>query len=153
MGRTTAPLNLHRNFVDGGNMDSVSAPSKGQLWTGRVLSTLAVLFLLFDSTLKFLKPQAVIEGTVSLGYPVTVITPLGITLLICTILYLIPMTRVLGAILLTGYLGGAVATHVRHGDPVFSHILFPTYLGAFLWLGLYLRDPALRSFIPFRQQA
>jgi DoxX-like family len=103
--------------------------------------------------LKFIKPQAVIEGTVSLGYPVTVITPLGFTLLICTILYLIPMTRVLGAILLTGYLGGAVATHVRHGDPVFSHILFPTYLGTFLWLGLYLRDPALRNFIPFRKQA
>jgi hypothetical protein len=90
---------------------------------------------------------------VDLGYPVTVITPLAITLLICTILYVVPMTQVLGAILLTGYLGGAVATHVRHGDPVFSHILFPTYLGAFLWLGLYLRDPALRDFVPFRKAA
>ena len=134
-------------------MDSLSAPSKGQLWTGRVLSTLAVLFLLFDTTLKFIKPQAVIEGTIGLGYPVTVITPLAITLLICTILYIIPMTRVLGAILLTGYLGGAVATHVRHGDPLFSHILFPTYLGVFLWLGLFLRDPALRNFVPFRKTA
>jgi len=134
-------------------MDSTSVPSKGQLWTGRVLSTLAVLFLLFDSTLKFIRPQVVIDGTVSLGYPVTVITPLAITLLLCTILYVVPMTRVFGAILLTGYLGGAVATHVRHGDPVFSHILFPTYLGAFLWLGLYLRDPALRNFVPFRKAA
>lgn len=134
-------------------MDSTSAPSKGQLWTGRVLSTLAVLFLLFDSILKFIKPQVVIDGTLALGYPVTVITPLAITLLLCTILYVVPMTRVLGAILLTGYLGGAVATHVRHGDPVFSHILFPTYLGAFLWLGLYLRDPALRNFVPFRKAA
>ena len=134
-------------------MDSISAPSKGQVWTGRVLSTLAVLFLLFDVTLKFIKPQAVIEGTVSLGYSVTQITPLAITLLICTILYVIPMTQVLGAILLTGYLGGAVATHVRHGDPLFSHILFPTYLGAFLWLGLYFRDPALRNFVPFRKAA
>lgn len=132
-------------------MESISGASKGQLWTGRVLSTLATLFLLFDCTLKFLKPQPVIEGTVSLGYPVSVITPLAITLLICTILYIVPMTQVLGAILLTGYLGGAVATHVRHGDPLFSHILFPTYLGAFLWLGLYLRDPALRDFIPFRK--
>jgi hypothetical protein len=132
-------------------MESISAPPKGQLWTGRVLSTLAVLFLLFDCTRKFLKPQPVIEGPVSLGYPVSVITPLAITLLICTLLYIIPMTQVLGAILLTGYLGGAVATHVRHGDPLFSHILFPTYLGAFLWLGLYLRDPALRDFIPFRK--
>jgi hypothetical protein len=134
-------------------MDSSSAPSKGQLWTGRALSTLAVLFLLFDATLKFIKPQAVIDGTVSLGYSVTQITPIAIILLICTILYVIPMTRVLGAILLTGYLGGAVATHVRHGDPLFSHILFPTYLGAFLWLGLYLRDPALRNFVPFRKAA
>ena len=132
-------------------MESTLAPSKGQLWTGRVLSTLAVLFLLFDSTLKFLKPQAVIDGTVALGYSVSLITPLGVVLLICTLLYVIPMTQVLGAILLTGYLGGAVATHVRHGDPLFSHILFPTYLGAFLWLGLYFRDPALRAFVPFRK--
>jgi hypothetical protein len=134
-------------------MEPIAAPSKGQLWTGRVLSTLAVLFLLFDATLKFIKPQVVIEGTIALGYSVTVITPLAITLLICTILYIVPMTRVLGAILLTAYLGGAVATHVRHGDPLFSHILFPTYLGAFLWLGLYLRDPALRNFVPFRKMS
>jgi small-conductance mechanosensitive channel len=134
-------------------MEAIAAPSKGQLWTGRVLSTLAALFLLFDTTLKFIKPQVVIESTIALGYSVTVITPLAITLLICTILYIVPMTRVLGAILLTAYLGGAVATHVRHGDPLFSHILFPTYLGAFLWLGLYLRDPALRNFVPFRKMS
>ena len=133
-------------------MESISAPSKRQLWAGRVLSTLAVLFLLFDSTLKFIKPQMVIDGTVALGYSATLIRPIGVVLLICTLLYVIPMTRVLGAILLTGYLGGAVATHVRHGDPLFSHILFPTYLGAFLWLGLYLRDPALRNFVPFRKE-
>jgi len=134
-------------------MDSITAPSKSQLWAGRVLSTLAVLFLLFDSTLKFIKPQMVIDTTVSLGYSVSQITPIGVLLLICTLLYVIPMTRVLGAILLTGYLGGAVATHVRHGDPLFSHILFPAYLGAFLWLGLYLRDPELRNFVPFRKAA
>ena len=132
-------------------MDSSASPSKGQLWTGRVLSTLAVLFLLFDATLKFIKPQAVIDGTIALGYSVSQITPIGIVLLICTLLYAIPMTRVLGAILLTGYLGGAVSTHVRHQDPLFSHILFQTYLGVFLWLGLYLRDPALRNFVPFRK--
>jgi hypothetical protein len=134
-------------------MESISAPSKGQLWTARVLSTLAVLFLLFDSTLKFIKPQMVIDATVALGYSATLVRPIGVVLLICTLLYVVPMTRVLGAILLTGYLGGAVATHVRHGDPLFSHILFPTYLGAFLWLGLYLRDPALRDFVPFRNAA
>lgn len=133
-------------------MDPLIPPqSKGQLWTGRVLSTLPVLFLLFDATLKLIKPQPVVEGTVALGYSPSVITPLGITLLICVVLYCIPVTRILGAILLTAYLGGAVATHVRHGDPVFSHILFPTYLGAFLWLGLYFRDPALRNFIPLRK--
>jgi hypothetical protein len=132
-------------------MDSIEAPSKGLLWTGRVLSTVAALFLLFDATLKFIKPQMVIDGTVALGYSPSAITPLGVVLLICTLLYIIPATQVLGAILLTGYLGGAVATHVRHGDPLFSHILFPTYLGVFLWLGLYLRDPALRNFIPFRK--
>jgi hypothetical protein len=107
-------------------MDSISAPSKGQLWAGRILSGLAVLFLLFDVTLKFIKPEAVIKGTTDLGYSVTQITPLAIVLLICTLLYVLPMTQVLGAILLTGYLGGAVATHVRHGDPLFSHLLFPT---------------------------
>jgi len=134
-------------------MDSIVGPSKGQLWTGRVLSTLAALFLLFDATLKFIKPQAVIDGTIALGYSPSAITPLGVVLLICTLFYLIPTTQVLGAILLTGYLGGAVATHVRHGDPLFSHILFPTYLGVFLWLGLWLRDPALRNFIPFRKSS
>jgi hypothetical protein len=107
--------------------------SKGQLWTGRILSALAVLFLLFDATLKFVKPPAVVEGTIALGYSPSQITPIGITLLICVILYCIPNTQILGAILLTGYLGGAVATHVRHGDPLFSHILAPTYLGVFLW--------------------
>jgi hypothetical protein len=132
-------------------MESFSAPSKGQLWTGRVLSTLAALFLLFDATLKFIKPHAVIDGTIALGYSVSQITPIGVVLLICTLLYIIPMTQVLGAILLTGYLGGAVSTHVRHGDPLFSHVLFPVYLGVFLWLGLFLRDPALRGFIPFRK--
>jgi DoxX-like family len=134
-------------------MDLNSAPSKGQLWTGRVLSTLATLFLLFDATLKFIKPQAVIDGTIALGYSHSAITPLGVVLLICTLLYIIPTTQVLGAILLTGYLGGAVATHVRHGDTLFSHILFPTYLGALLWLGLYLRDSALRNFIPLRKSS
>jgi hypothetical protein len=118
-----------------------------------VLSTIAVLFLLFDSTLKFIKPQAAIDGTIALGYSVSQITPIGVVLLICTLLYVIPMTQILGAILLTGYLGGAVATHVRHGDPLFSHILFPTYLGVFLWLGLYLRDPALRNSFRFARQA
>jgi hypothetical protein len=125
--------------------------SKSQLWTGRVLSTLGVLFLLMDSIMKLVKPAMVVDTTVKLGYSASVITPLGIVLFTCLALYCIPPTRVLGAILLTGYLGGAVATHVRVGDPLFSHILFPTYIASLLWLGLYLRDPALRAFVPLRK--
>ena len=130
---------------------NVAPISKSQLWTGRVLSTLGVLFLLMDAVMKFFKPAMVVETTVKLGSSASAITPLGILLLTCVALYCIPPTRVLGAILLTGYLGGAVATHVRVGDPLFSHILFPTYIALLLWLGLYFRDPALRAFVPLRK--
>ena len=140
MLHTTAERTVH----------SQVATSRTMLWTGRVLSTLPVLFLLLDAVMKFAKPRVVVEGTVKLGYAETVITPLGIVLLVSTLLYALPQTAVLGAILLTGYLGGAVATHVRVGDPLFSHILFPTYLGALLWLGLVLRDARLRALLPFR---
>jgi hypothetical protein len=131
----------------------VPAQTKGLMWTGRVLSTLAVLFLIFDGVLKLLKPAVVVQGTIDLGYSTSVITPLGIVLLSCVALYCIPPTRVLGAIFLTGYLGGAVATHVRHGDPWASHILFPIYVASFLWLGLYFRDPGLRLFVPLRKES
>ena len=124
--------------------------SKGKLWTGRILSALPALFLLFDAVLKLAKPSFVVQGTVQIGYPESVIVPLGVVLLVCTILYLVPRTAVLGAILLTGYLGGAVATHVRHSDPLFSHILFPVYIGVLLWGGIYLRDERLRVLIPLR---
>ena len=117
--------------------------------TGRVLSGLAAAFLIFDSIGKLLRVQPVIEGTVSLGYPVSVIIPLGVTLLTCVVVYLVPRTAVLGALLLTGYLGGAVATHVRVGHPLFTHTLFPTYVAALLWGGLLLRDRRLRAFLPF----
>lgn len=119
-------------------------------WTGRVLSGLAAAFLIFDSIGKLLRVQPVIEGTVSLGYPVSVIFPLGVTLLTCVLIYLVPRTAVLGALLLTGYLGGAVATHVRVGHPLLSHALFPTYVAAMLWGGLILRDRRLRVFLPLR---
>src|SRR5690554_2708498 len=112
-------------------------------WTGIVISAIPVLFLLMDAVGKLIKPEPVVAGTVELGYPETVIVPLGITLLICTILYAVPRTSILGAILLTGYLGGAVATHVRAGSPLFTHMLFPVYLGIMIWLGLYLRDARL----------
>jgi hypothetical protein len=134
-------------------MDSttqLTAPTRAQVWTGRVLSTLVVLFLTFDSVIKLLRLPMVEEASAKLGYLGPTIFHIGIVLLVCVVLYAIPQTSILGAILLTGYLGGAVATHTRVGDPIFSHILFPTYLGALLWLGLYLRDPRLRALIPFR---
>jgi hypothetical protein len=128
---------------------SETTPKK-RSWAGIVISAIPTLFLLMDAVGKLFKPEPVVTGTIELGYPETVIVPLGITLLICTILYAIPMTSILGAILLTGYLGGAVATHVRVGNPVFTHMLFPVYLGIMIWLGLYLRDVRLRSLIPLR---
>jgi len=126
--------------------------SKKSLWAGRVISSLAVLFLVFDVVMKFIQPAPVPvkEAFVHLGWPLSLSVSLGIVLLGCTTLYVIPKTSILGAILLTGYLGGAVATHLRVGDPPFSHILFPTYLGALLWLGLYLRERRLRRLIPLR---
>jgi hypothetical protein len=125
--------------------------SKGRLWTGRIMSGLPALFLLIDAVGKLLRPAPVVEGTVQLGYPESVILGLGIVLLICTILYLIPRTAILGAILLTGYLGGAVATHVRVGSPLFSHILFPVYVAVLVWGGLFLREERLRALIPLRR--
>ena len=124
--------------------------SKKKIWAGRIMSALPVLFLLVDAVAKFAKPAPVVEGTIKLGYPETVIIPLGIILLSCTILYVIPRTSVLGAILLTGYLGGAVATHVRVGDPLFTHILFPVYLGVLIWGGLHLRDERVSALIPLK---
>jgi len=124
--------------------------SRKRIWAGRILSALPLLFLLLDGVAKLVKPAPVVEGTVKLGYPETVIVPLGIVLLTCTILHVIPRTSVLGAILLTGYLGGAVATHVRVGDPLFTHVLFPIYLGVLIWGGLYLRDDRLHALIPLR---
>jgi hypothetical protein len=131
--------------------DTYSASSsKKTLWTGRIISALPVLFLLMDGVMKLAKPAVVVESTVKLGYPETVILPLGIVLLACTVLYVIPRTSALGAILLTGYLGGAVATHLRVGDGPFS-IVFPIIFGVLIWGGLWLRDDRLRAFIPLRK--
>lgn len=127
----------------------IAAPIK-RPWAGYIVSALPVLFLLIDAMGKFIKPEAVITGTLELGYSESVIVPLGVVLLVCTLLYVLPRTSVLGAILLTGYLGGAVATHVRLANPLLTHQLFPVYLGVLLWLGLYLRDSRLRALVPFR---
>lgn len=124
-----------------------SQVSKGALWGGRIMSWLPALFLLMDGVMKLFKPAFVVNETVRLGYPEGSIVPLGIVLTLCTVLYLIPRTAVLGAILLTGYLGGAVATHVGVYEGWFP-ILFPVVFGVLLWGGLYLRDSRLRALIP-----
>jgi hypothetical protein len=126
-------------------METQKALSKKAIIGGWILSGIAILFLLIDSIGKFLKPEEVIKGTVELGYQESVLPTLGIVLLVSTLLYSFPKVSLLGAILLTGYLGGAIATHVRLNNPVFSHILFPVYLALFIWLGLYLRNNKLRE--------
>jgi hypothetical protein len=123
--------------------------SKAMRWTGYVLSGLPALFLLVDGVMKLIKPEQVVKATVDLGYPESAILGLGILVLVCTIIYLIPRTAVLGAILLTGYLGGAVASHLRAGDGAFK-VLFPAVFGALLWGGLVLRDARLRALLPWR---
>lgn len=121
------------------------------LWTGRVLSGLASLFLLMDAGMKLLRLPVVVETTKQLGYPESVISGLGVVLLASTLLYLVPRTAILGAILLTGYLGGAVATHVRIGAPVFN-MVFAVTLGVLLWVGIWLRDADLRDLLPLRNR-
>jgi len=118
-----------------------------KLWAGGVLSGLSILFLLVDSGMKLAKARVSVEGTIELGYPESAVFVIGAILLICTALYAVSRTSVLGAVLLTGYLGGAVATQLRVGNPLFSHILFPVYFGTLVWAGLYLRDQRLRDFI------
>ena len=118
---------------------------------GWVLSGLVIAFLLMDATMKLLALSVVLEAQEPLGFSgAATARGLGVLLLVCTLLYAAPQTAVLGAILLTGYLGGAVATHLRVGDPLFSHILFGVYVGVFLWLGLYLRDARVRALVPLR---
>ena len=109
--------------------------SKRRLWTGRAMSTLAALFLFVDGVMKLAKPASVVEATIQLGYPENVILGIGVVLLVCVLLYVIPNTSILGAILLTGYLGGAIATQVRVGNPLFSHTLFPVYIALLIWAG------------------
>ncbi|HEV7682175.1 MAG TPA: DoxX family protein [Pyrinomonadaceae bacterium] len=128
-----------------------SPVSKGALWGGRIISWVTALFLLLDGVMKLFKPAAVVQATTDLGYPENVIVPLGIVLTVSTVLYLIPRTAVLGAILLTGYLGGAVATHVRVSAGLFS-IAFAIVFGILVWGGLYLRDLRLRKLIPLLQE-
>jgi hypothetical protein len=126
------------------------ASSKGALWTGRVLTILSVLFLLFDAFGKFARPVQVTDAFTRLGLPIATSLTIGVLLTVCTLLYAIPQTAVLGAVLLTGYLGGAVAIQMRAGSPTFETI-FPVLFGILVWAGLYLRDPQLGKLIPIRR--
>ncbi len=127
--------------------------SKPACWSGRVLSGLVIVFLLFDGAIKLVPWPIVTETMDKMGYgsSESFARTLGIITIVCTVLYAVPPTSILGAILLTGYLGGATASHVRIGCPLFSHVLFGLYLGLMVWGGLWLRDPTLRNFIPFRR--
>jgi hypothetical protein len=122
---------------------------KKTLWAGRIVSALAVLFLLLDGVTHLMKPAPVAEAFQRLAFPLSLSVELGIIELVCVVVYVIPRTSILGAILLTGYLGGAVATHLRVLDPVFDTI-FPILIGALVWAGLYLMDSRLRALVPFK---
>jgi hypothetical protein len=137
-------------------MQSDSPPaliSGWRLWAGRIISALPVLFLLFDGLAKLAKPAPVLEAFLKLGFPERTVVLIGIILLLSVALYAIPRTSVLGAIFLTGYLGGAVATHVRIGNPLFSHVLFPAYVAVLIWGGLLLRDERLCALIPLTKRS
>lgn len=121
--------------------------SGGAVWTGRVLSILVVLFLLFDAWGKFAKPVQVTDAFKMLGLPIATSVTIGALLLLCTVLYAIPRTAVLGAVVLTGYLGGAVAVQLRIGNPMFE-TWFPVLFAGVAWLGIYLRIPRLRAVLP-----
>ena|SRR5947199_7980297 len=121
--------------------------SKTSLWAGRIITGLVALLMTFDGLMKVLKVPAAVDGTVKLGFSESLLLPLGIVVLLCTAVYIYPRTSILGAILLTGFLGGATATNVR-AQPQFT--LFPVVLGVLAWLGLYLRNQSLRKLVPLR---
>jgi hypothetical protein len=130
------------------DMTTALKTSKTQLWTARIMSGVVILFMLMDSLGKFIQPDPVIEGTLELGYALHHLVIIGILGLISTLLYVFPRTTVLGAVLLTAYYGGAVATHVRLDNPLLSHVLFPVYLAILAWAGIWLRDERVRKLFP-----
>jgi len=137
-------------FADTAADSNISGAAR---WSGRALSGVVILFLLFDGGMKLLPLQIVTETMDKMGYGASdgLARSLGIITIVCTLLYAVPPTSILGAILLTGYLGGAIASHVRIDSPLFTHTLFGLYLGLMLWGGLWLRDGRLRSLLPFRR--
>ena len=129
---------------------TVESSAKKRSTAGYVLTGLVAAFLTFDTVMKLLQLAPAVQGTTELGYPAGTVVVIGAIELVCLVLYLIPPTSVLGALLLTGYLGGAIATHVRIGSPLPTHTLFPIYVALMVWGGLYLRESRLRALLPFR---
>lgn len=129
----------------------IATVTNSTFWIGWIMSGIVVVFLLFDGTTKLMMITPVVDATTGIGYPVDLIRPLGVVCLACAVLYALPRTSVLGAILLTGFLGGAVASKVRLEEPLFSQVLFGVYVGILAWGGLYLRDSRLRALIPLRR--
>jgi len=129
---------------------TVASSAKKRSIAGYVLTGLVAAFLTFDTVMKLLQIAPAVQGTTELGYPAGTVVVIGAIELVCLVLYLIPPTSVLGALLLTGYLGGAIATHVRVGSPLPTHTLFPIYVALMVWGGLYLRESRLRDLLPFR---
>ena len=127
------------------------APSRPMLWAGRVMSGLVILFLAMDTAMKLADLPQVKQAAAGIGWPVGLDRTLGVIELVCLVLYAVPRTAVLGAILTTGLCGGAIAAHLRLGDPLFSHVLFGVYIGVMAWGGLWLRDPRLRALMPVRR--
>ena len=129
---------------------TVESSAKKRSTAGYVLTGLVAAFLTFDTVMKLLQIAPAVQGTTELGYPAGTVVVIGAIELVCLVLYLIPPTSVLGALLLTGYLGGAIATHVRVGSPLPTHTLFPIYVALMVWGGLYLRESRLRELLPLR---
>lgn len=150
---SAADLKAHEEMEETPMQSSqTTTVSGGMLWAGRIAGALAVLFLLFDGVVKLLMLPLAVEATAQLGYPAGSVLAIGLIELVCLVLYVIPRTSILGAILLTGYLGGAVATHVRIGSPLLTHVLFPVYVALLVWGALFLHDGRVRALIPLRAQ-
>lgn len=133
-------------------MNTSNELSKGRLWSARIMGGIVILFMLMDSIFKFIQPEEVVQGTLELGFSEHHIVILGVLGLISILLYAFPQTSVLGAVLLTGYWGGAIATHLRLDNPLFSHILFPVFLGVLAWGALWLRNERVQDLIPLQKR-
>ena len=153
MANQKAKTNIVMGADETGSEALTTSISRGRFWAARVMSWLVILFMLVDSIMKLIKPPFVVEGTVILGYAEHHIVIMGTLGLISIILYAIPRTSILGAVLLTGYWGGAIATHIRLDNPLFTHILFPVYLGILAWGGLWLVNENLRNLFPLKRRS